>query len=252
VNNFIRKSVYAFVCSAAAAMLVGCGGTFVPQNITPQVMTITADEVFSPQMIGQTWEFEGSCGGDVLDPMGKLLTTYPMQPFHATVAVQHGTAFTYTKDVDCGYWALGVKDAQLYDFALEQDADGGWYNTGGHIVMPFGCPWCDGPTDSFYTVAPAADGGPRGYQIIPPKGDDQHKEILKTEYGTTPWETDAYVETVDTPVYSGPALISEQTEGVCAHEKWYFGRGVGLVKVIAYFTPGCSGLQSEVTMVRTR
>ena len=82
--------------------------------------------------------------------------------------------------------------------------------------MPFGCSWCDGPTDSFYAVAPAADGGPRGYQIIPPRDDDQHKDILKTEYGTTPWETDAYVETVDTPCTPVQRSSASKRRSVCS------------------------------------
>lgn len=240
--------------------LIGCGGqtAMPPTPAQPQikVTTITADQVFSTAMIGQAWFFEGTCGGDVLDTAGKVLVTYPMQPFHTTINIEHGTAFTYAKDVDCGYWAIGIKGAQLFDFALERDPDGGWYNTGGHVVMPFGCPWCQ-PVDSLvdftYTVPPPADKTlPRAYQIIPPKGDDQHKIILKTEYGDVPWETDAYIEHVDTPVFSGMALVSEQTENVCAHEKWYFAPGIGLVQVNAYHVEGCSGLQTDVIMKRVR
>jgi hypothetical protein len=57
------------------------------------------------------------------------------------------------------------------------------------------------------------------------------------------WTSKLYVETVETPAYSGPAVVNEEFEGcsspsqetadsmACAHEKWYFAPGVGLVEI---------------------
>jgi hypothetical protein len=57
------------------------------------------------------------------------------------------------------------------------------------------------------------------------------------------WTSKLYVETVDTPAYSGPAVVNEEFEGcasaaqetpdsvACAHEKWYFAPRIGLVEI---------------------
>ncbi len=57
------------------------------------------------------------------------------------------------------------------------------------------------------------------------------------------WTSKLYVETVETPAYSGPAVVNEEFEGcsspaqetpdsvACAHEKWYFAPGIGLVEI---------------------
>lgn len=255
---------------AVVAVMLGCGGVAqryrLPEDNnpvhplpTPTPVSMTADQVFDVSMSGQVWKFEGTCGGDVIDAHGNFMAHYDTQTFHLAVTLTGNAgdvALTYLKDVPCGYWGLGIPSAQLYDFNLARDTNGGWYNTSGHIVMPFGCPWCvpvDAPVDVTYTVPPPADPTlPRPYLIVPPYGDNQQRIKVITQYGTTSWETDSYVEYVTTPVYTGNALVSEQWENGCVHEKWDFAPGLGLVRVISTPVTGCSGLQTPVTMVRVQ
>jgi hypothetical protein len=68
------------------------------------------------------------------------------------------------------------------------------------------------------------------------------------------WSTDSYIEQVTTPVYSGPALVSDQREGTCGHEKWYFAPGLGLVKVqpMNDSSAGCVAEDPALTMSRVQ
>jgi hypothetical protein len=43
---------------------------------------------------------------------------------------------------------------------------------------------------------------------------------------------------VQTPIYTGPAIVSEQFEGQCGHELWYFAPGFGLVKIESPYDGG--------------
>jgi hypothetical protein len=58
------------------------------------------------------------------------------------------------------------------------------------------------------------------------------------------WTAKLSIQNVQTPVYSGPALLNEEFEGcapnqltsdskACAHERWYFAPNIGLVEIDA-------------------
>jgi len=75
------------------------------------------------------------------------------------------------------------------------------------------------------------------------------------------WRTDSSIELVSTPVYSGPALVSEQWESFsgpcfpsgqrgCAHEKWYFAPRIGLVRVVPIDTGTGTATDPNLVMVR--
>jgi hypothetical protein len=45
------------------------------------------------------------------------------------------------------------------------------------------------------------------------------------------FRTDFYLAAVDTPIYKGVAVISDQFEGICGHERWAFAPKLGIVQI---------------------
>jgi hypothetical protein len=213
------------------SLLVGCGGTTSPvtsqlqPSATPTPTPITSAQVFSNH--AETWEFKNGYGD---------LTWIDVAPQPDGSTIWH-----YTKNADRAYWLPDCKSAEIY-FDLAQDATGAWYSTGGHIIAPFGFPWdaTHAPQDFTYTEIGIA-GHPRPYLILADSGitDDTIFPDITAE---TRWKTMMYVE--------NGMLISEQWEGPCIHEKWYFAIGRGLVKVIPYDQGSCTGTDPLLTMER--
>jgi hypothetical protein len=88
-------------------------------------------------------------------------------------------------------------------------------------------------------------------------------ESIESSVGPTSigWRTDSSIELVSTPVYSGPALVSEQWESFsgpcfppgqqgCAHEKWYFAPRIGLVRVVPIDTGSGTAADPNLVLVR--
>lgn len=157
------------------------------------------------------------------------------------------------------YWEPGLIDAEVH-WIMHHDGNGQWravaslihwdnpdpswgYGTNVSIDYVPQNPWA-------YVVVPAWLGaGQRltesGYAQWYLNNDAQTSSCLMgAEKGPLfRWTSKLYVETVDTPAYSGPAVVNEEFEGcasaaeetpdsvACAHEKWYFAPGVGLVEI---------------------
>ncbi|MFL6314819.1 MAG: hypothetical protein ACJ71W_22160 [Terriglobales bacterium] len=215
----------------ALSLLVGCGGATSPltsqlqPTATPTPTPITAAEVFSNH--AETWEFKNGYGD---------LTWIDVAPQPDGSTVWH-----YTKNAARAYWMPDGIDAEDY-FDLEQDATGAWYSTGGRIIAPFGFPWDVTHTPQDFTYATEGIAGhPRPYLILADSGitDDTIFPDITAE---TRWKTMMYVEK--------GMLISEQWEGPCIHEKWYFAIGRGLVKVIPFDQGSCNGTDPLLTMER--
>jgi hypothetical protein len=223
--------VKVFVLSTIIVGLIGCGGNVSAPRSAPSV-TIQAAQVFSNH--AETWEFKNGYGD---------LTTIEVQPQPDGTSVWH-----YTKNADRAYWTPGAKDAELY-FTLEKAADGSWYNSTGHVLFPFGAPWNPAPQDFVYTNV-TTPGLPRPYLIIGDSGTTL--ETAFTDFGipNTRWTTKAYTEEIETAVFSGTALVSEQWEGPCTHEKWYFAPNKGLIKVIPFDTGNCQAADPLLIMER--
>jgi hypothetical protein len=285
------------------ALLIGCGGktpvttqafqpraTPTPAAPTPTPPTLIAAQVFTNSP--QTWEFESQCQNMQQDgSLGPLVVAHTFiqvipQPDTLDtdgVTVIHNTDWYYTKTEPCAYWMPNsifyedpAKPLTELHFFMSTDASGAWYSTGGHIIAPNGFPWDTTvprpPQDVLFSVT-TNPGMPRPYLIIPAQSDSETKVVDFTTFPdaegpNTPWETDAATAYITTPVYSGWAMESIQTEGGvivppstikcstdnaqtgCAHEGWFMSLdGRGLQMVIPY-TAGGPPLDSKSTLIR--
>jgi hypothetical protein len=272
-----HMTLKAFALVLLLCALAGCGGTVKSQNTqapsavpTPTpAPTLTSAQVFNN--VAQTWEFVSHCQNLNSDgsrgPYVEAHTWIQVNPVDATHSSWH-----YTKDQPCAYWMVDGIDVSS-DLFLEQDTTGAWYSTGGHITAPYGYPWEVTPVPHDFTYDIATNPGmPRPYLIIPAQSSAVTVSMITTFFDTqgpnTPWETDSVTASVSTPVYSGWAMDSIQTEGGvlidpvtikcstddaktgCAHESWLMGAdGRGLQKVIP-FTAGGPPLDPLQTLIR--
>lgn len=217
----------------------GCGGGG-PDSSSPP--PLTAAEVVTNRP--ETWTFQNGYGDT---------TSIEVRPQPDGTTVWH-----YTKSNARAYWAPAVEDAELY-FRLERMPEGSWYCSGMHIIFPSGCAGCPGPVDLDFTLIPNP-GVPRPYLIVPARSGASPVSMQTTVYETYDpnalWRTDSYTEWVDTPIYAGWAMVSEQWEGPCVHEKWWFAPGLGMVKVAPLasgdYPDECRGLDPQLTMVRVQ
>jgi hypothetical protein len=237
----------------AVSLVIACGAvTSSPDH--PQV--IIAAELYSART-GDVWMFVNKYSDT---------TTITIEAAPDTVACRSGrnTVWHYRKRNARAYWLPGVEGAEL-QFVLHQSADSSWRSTASVIRLPKSCPWCDGATSFTWQILDNQPGMAVGYQIVPPTlRVGQRLSTGETRADATggpgmlrfdclvppgqlaapadhgaPWRTDFYLEDVVTPVYSGPAAVSEQWENCnpqrtnvgCGHEKWWFAPAWGLVKV---------------------
>jgi hypothetical protein len=212
---------------------------------TPQV-TITAASVFNMGMIGQTWTYINGNGA---------INTFEIQAVPDGTACRSGNnlAIHMTKTTANTYWQLGAAQAEIW-FVLHQNDDGSWRSTASLINMPLGSLF-SGPMVLSSDVIDNQPGMPRPYMIAPLDTATGQHFIYETRSSATGvsglsytcnvpdgtpltgpsdgeyWRTDFYIESVSTPMYTGPAIVSDQFEGVCGHEKWYFAPNLGIVEI---------------------
>jgi hypothetical protein len=184
-----------------------------------QPTVINAADVFSLNMVGQTWVFQNSLGDT---------TRIDVQPSPYAGCV----VLFITKSTSRAYWSPGSGGAQV-QFEICQAKDGGWYSSrsimsgstdaGGHHNA-----W---KSTSNVTLVPSM---PQTYQIIPPSGSSQGTTSLVGKFrnynlnqsltfaditqnpnatsGDVAWETDASIGTECVPYqnYCGNILFSTQ------------------------------------------
>jgi hypothetical protein len=246
--------------------LVGCGGSKTaiqqttlastptptptpfptPTPVTEQV-TITADSVLNMGMIGQTWIFENSLG---------MMNTFAIESAPSPAACRDGNNLVIhmTKGDKDTYWLMGADKAEI-QFLLHQNPDGSWRSTASLINEPLGSTF-NGPMVVTYDVVDNQPGMPLPYMIAPrttSTGDRFVNETRAVVFGTPDiitydcgipsgfpltgpqdgeyFRTDFYLAAVDTPIYKGVAVISDQFEGICGHERWAFAPGLGIVQI---------------------
>ncbi|MBZ5504655.1 MAG: hypothetical protein LAO78_04120 [Acidobacteriia bacterium] len=236
--------------------LIGCGG-HLPPPATADQSPLTGASVFNESMVGQTWCFQNGHGD-------ANCIEIQSAPPNAACRGGHNLVMHFTKTQDRTYWALGVPQAELW-FVLHQNPDGSWRSSASLINMPQGCPWCPpGPYIVSSDVFDAQPGMPLPYLIAPPDTlgvvQDGLFNETRVNYTSEPglsfncnipsaaplvgpkdgeyWRTDFYQSSVTTPVYSGPAIVSDQYEGICGHERWYFAPNLGLVKIESPYDGG--------------
>lgn len=257
--------------------ITNCGGQIVPRlprdgggpfptptpvpTPMPAPITLTAADVFSPSL-NQVWTFQDGYGNQL------YITQQAAVPSDYLPA--NAINFVYQKNACGAYWAEGVCDALLH-FVLVQQPDGSWTSPASLFDFPTQIPdYMNGhrqQTSNFLQVP----GEPVPYTIIPASATTGVITSVPTQYDRydapdvytfdsvvsgspaerVNWTTTSYIENVTTPVYSGPALVSEQFESACIHEKWYFAPGhIGLVKIVPLDNGSCVAGDLKLTMVR--
>lgn len=248
----------------AFAVLTACAGTVDAPQIEPAVVA-----AYSPR-IGDVWTFVNGYGDTTV-----ISTEAAPDP----VACRSGrnVVWHYRKSNARAYWLPGIESAEIL-FVLHQNPDSSWRSTASVISVPHSCPWCDGAKSFTWDILDNQPGDSLGYQIVPPALHRADHIVADTRadaaggpglftldcvvpdgHLVTPaghgasWRTDFYMEDVVTPVYTGPASVSEQWENCnatrtnveCGHEKWWFAPRLGLVKVWQITDP-----DPKITMVR--
>ena len=249
---------YRVLPGVLALALAGCsGGVFAPPR---PAVTITAAQVFTPAMAGQRWTFRNGHGDltqiDVESPAQAEAEVSALtgQPLTGNYLQPGDVIFHYTKKNCRAYWQPGLFLAELW-FVLRAQPTGEVDSIASLINFPN--PPAFANFNLLTTDVQPVPGSRPGFVIVPASG-NQDTATVSTSFilygvagvltfdsvltspaqAVTAWRTDAYVENVKTPAYSGPALVSEQWEGpcfpmhsACTHERWYFAPGLGLVKV---------------------
>lgn len=233
---------------AFSLLLVGCGGIVAPKPVNPnpqnKPIAITSSAVF--KNVAETWTFQNARG------QFTWVDIIPVDDNHTT--------WHYRKVETGAYWAPTTPQAEIW-FDLEKDSTGAWYSTGGVVNEPLGFQGSLGPIDmQRYPVVTKA-GQNRPYLILPSDSSfPGYTAIFDDEFPIADgvlniamdvhWQTFSGVEFVSTPVYTGMAYVSDQWEGVCIHEKWWFAPGIGMVKVAPLFEGACTLEDPDETMVR--
>lgn len=260
LTNRTTKNMYKilFVVSLCVSA-IACGGSSLPRlpqdgssdpasspTPTPVSITIKASDILNMGMIGETWTFQNGNGA---------INTFEIQAVPANAGCRDGNnlAIHMTKTVTNTYWQMGAPAAEVFTL-LHQNPDGSWRATANLINMPQGSLF-SGPMVVTSDIIDNRPEMPLPYMIAPMDTSTGQHFIFETRSsGTgaqglsyvcnipdgTPlagpmdgeyWRTDFYIENVSTPLYSGPAIVSDQFEGVCGHEKWYFAPNLGIVEI---------------------
>jgi hypothetical protein len=197
-------------------------------------------------MIGQTWTFQNGFGA---------INTFDIQSAPPNAGCRDGDSLVVhmTKATKDTYWQIGAEQAELW-FVLNHSPDGSWRSTASLVNMPLGSLF-SGPMIISADVIDTQSGMPLPYMIAPPDTSTPDHFVNETRSLATGdpglsyvcnipadqpllgpndgeyWRTDFYLAQVVTPLYTGPAIVSDQYEGVCGHERWFFAPGLGIVEI---------------------
>ena len=198
---------------------------------------------------GQSWDMKDTVSGDLTH-----FETLPVQ--HAGCQPGRLVDMHITKQYQQDYWQSGLEGAEIH-WILQQDPMNGDWRAAVSLIgysAQSGPPhtvdylWQD---SNAYLVVPAiAYSNPQervGCAQWWADRDSQTTSCLQKLGIETPsarWTAKLSIQNVETPVYSGPALLNEEFEACeankempnqtqCAHELWYFAPKVGLVEINA-------------------
>jgi hypothetical protein len=232
-------------------------------------VTLTAGQVFSASMIGQTWTFQNGYGD---------ISSIDIQRAafcEAGICDGKSIVMHFAKTACRSYWQPGVCGAELW-FVIHLEADGSYRTIASKVNFPQGCPYalCVPSTAPTLTTQnpKAVPGMPLPYTIIPAAGTEGQRATVKTAYTSfwqtgvltdeavtpnfpvtrVPWSTTSGVKEITTPMTGTvKALISEQREGL-VHEVWYAAPGFGFVEFSPLDFGNGKGLDPLLTMKRIR
>lgn len=257
VSLLLLATVISFSLTSAAQIVKPSSST-----IQGSSTTLTAAQVYTPTL-GQTWTFRNGYG-DLLWITQQAATPSDYLPANAL-------NWVFQKNACRAYWGAGICDALIH-FVLVPQPDGSWTSPATLFDFPTQVPdYMNGhhmQTSNYLQVS----GMPVPYTIIPASATSGWLSYNPTYYDRwdapdaytfnsivsgpladrVRWNTTSYIENVSTPVYSGPALVSEQFESNCIHEKWYFAPGFGLVKIVPLDNGSCTPSDPNLAMVRIR
>lgn len=259
-ENKIKTSLVVMFAISVLLMVfatVGCGGgSMKPVSVTQSAVAITASQVFSTSMIGQTWTFVNGYGDHTF-------IAIEAAPF-CVFGVCDGKSVTahITKD-NIRAWFDPGKAAELW-FFLHLDSDGAWRSPGWEMIEDgvqksgnFGL--LAGWTGAPYTIIPASSTAAvvnTAYQGTVQDGLTVNLPTVVLSTWVSTWTTLAGTETITTPLTGTvTALKSKQCEGgisgACNFivEDWAFCPGVGLCAINPTF--GLNGpLDPKLALVR--
>ena len=225
-----------------ACFLAGCATTSPSTNPAP--VTYTAAQTF-PIQAGQSWTMRDQLGND---------TYFQVNSMPDYQACQQGTFLDLymTKSATAAYWAPGTPGASVH-FILKNE-QGTWRG----VSEVAGASPAQAWMAAIETVQKnPIEGLPTPYVLLPASIAEGQAIEQKTQYtalsvwgkdlsacvmpldvnnppgtfgGVEDWHTIFSVSTVQTPVYSGPAVESDFL-GDNHEEKWYFAPGIGLVGI---------------------
>src|SRR4051812_2337864 len=229
--------------------LSGCSGTCSPPYTSPGSGTIAFTSDQFNLVPGQSWDMKDTVSGD--------LTHFE------TLAVDHAGCqpgrlldMHITKQNAQDYWQAGLPGAEVH-WIMEQDSMTGDWRAAVSLIGysdPLGPPhtvdylWLD--SNAYLVVPGVAFSNPQervGWARWWAGLNSQTTSCLKkvgVETSCARWTAKLSIQNVETPVYSGPALLNEEFEGCapneetpsqthCPHELWYFAPKVGLVEIDA-------------------
>lgn len=219
---------------------------------TPPPLTLTAAQVYTPSL-GTQWTFQNGYGD---------LTFITQQAATPSDYLPVGSLnWVFQKNFARAYWGAGISDALLH-FVLVPQPDGSYISPASLFYFPTQIPAYANGNRMLTMNITQVPGSIVPYTIIPASatagvsisGQTQYDKYIA--FGTytfnsilglvaspnarVQWRTTSYIENVTTPIYSGPAIVSEQFEDQCIHEKWYFAPGLGLVKIVPMDNGSCS------------
>jgi hypothetical protein len=208
----------------------------------------TSQDLF-PFAPGQSW--------DMRDQEGRVTHFETLQIDNIACHAGESVDIHITKTNTNAYWNVGIPAADIH-WILHRDLSGAWRASAslfrdqtpadqGGVTINY--QWLD---ENAYLVVPSTvtegDNLVRtGYAIWRMNKQEQTKACLLAlpPVAVYRWTSKLSVQYVNTPVYSGPAVINEQFEGCsspeeempnlnkCAHEQWVFAPRIGLIEINA-------------------
>lgn len=224
-RNHLMAAGFRAVLTATIILTAGC----------EQTVPTTAN--YFPSQLGQAWDMVADKTGDITH---FEIVSAPTSD-HVDVVNMH-----ITKSKTRAYWQPGSPGAELW-WGMHQLQDLRW--VADYSIANFDPPnllrfdYVHYDSNSYMVVPPP--GAPPGEYIG--YSEDNYcsgDRFCQIPFLKVMWVSRIAYTTVDTPIYTGPAVLNEEYECAqpidisdidnplkCAHELWYFAPNIGLVEI---------------------